>query len=73
MSEIEFKITPEIVDNFISGIKIQPDPLVLGQQIESCISDLAIYYSSCPKLTNSLVYNYKTSQVQNKYSVVQRE
>ena len=30
MSEIEFKITPEIVDNFISGIKISPDPLVFG-------------------------------------------
>ena len=30
MSSLEFTITPETVDNFISGIKISPDPILFG-------------------------------------------
>ncbi|CAL6033252.1 Conserved_hypothetical protein [Hexamita inflata] len=73
LSQTEFKIIPEIIDNFISGIQIHPDPLKIAGSLEASIQELAIYYSSCPKLTNSLVYNYKTNTTKNYFTTEQRE
>ena len=51
---------PETTENFISGVIINPDQMKLAISLEECINNLAIYYSSGPKLVNSLVYNFKT-------------
>jgi hypothetical protein len=60
LEKIEFEVLPETTENFISGVIIHPDPMKFAITIEECINNLAIYYSSGPKLTNSLIYNFKT-------------
>ncbi|KAH0570332.1 hypothetical protein SS50377_28307 [Spironucleus salmonicida] len=73
LSKWEFKALPEMTDNFVSGIKICPDPLSIAQNLESCISQLSMFYSSSPKFSDILIYNCKSGIVQNQLTLNERE